>query len=221
MQAKILDPVDTTYLDRVFLDSRGEYRVPPCAELLRENHDHIQAWCHHNARYNLPTQELVEFVKGIIGSRSAIEIGSGMGDFGRALGIPMTDSYQQTMPEVRLYYAMIGQPIISPPPKVERLNAMEAIKKYKPQVVVASWVTQLYQNGDTPKNIGSNIHGIDEMWLLDNVETYIHVGNERVHKDKRILAREHRELHLPFVVSRAFDQDKNVVWIWDTSRRTP
>jgi hypothetical protein len=92
---------------------------------------------------------------------------------------------------------------------------MEAIKKYRPKVVVAAWVTQLYQDGDTPKKIGSSIHGVDEAWVLDNVETYIFVGNEHVHKDKRILSRPYREIRNPhYVVSRAFDQTQNVIWIW-------
>jgi hypothetical protein len=214
MQAKVLDPVDTTYLDRMLLDAKGKYRVPLAEELQRENHKHLQAWCHTRARYNLPTQELVEFVKGLIRGRSAIEIGSGMGDFGGHLGVPMTDSYQQTTPESQLYMALCGQPPIHPPPEVEQLNARQAIEKYKPKVVVAAWVTQLYQDGDTPKKIGSSIHGVDEGWLLDNVETYIFVGNERVHKDKRILSRPHREMRPSFVVSRAFDQTQNVIWIW-------
>ena len=217
MQARHLDPVDTTYLNRVLFNGRGQFHCLPAEDLKRYDPQHLQAWCHTRARYNLPTQELVEFVKTVIGSRSAIEIGSGMGDFGRALGIPMTDSYEQTTPESQLYYSMLGQPTIHPPPGVERLNAVEAIKRHRPQVVVAAWVTQLYQDGDTPKKIGSSVHGVDEGWVLDNVETYIFVGNARVHRDKRILSRPHREMRPSFVVSRAFDQAENVIWIWNRS----
>lgn len=214
MQAKQLETVDVTYLDRVLLNGKGEYHVLPAADLKQYDHKHLQVWCHNKARYNLPTQELVEFVRSVIGGRSAIEIGAGMGDFGRALGIPMTDSHQQTTPEMQLYYAALGQPTIQPPPEVEKLDAIEAITKYKPQVVVAAWVTQLYQDGDTPARIGSSVYGVDEAWLLDHCETYIFVGNERVHKDKRILSREHRRFHFPYLVSRAFDQSQNVIWVW-------
>ena len=44
---------------------------------------------------------------------------------------------------------------------------------------------------------------------------YLFIGNKRVHRDKRILRREHRELVLPCLVSRAFDQENNVIWIWE------
>lgn len=206
--------VDTTYLDKVFFDREGKFVAHPASDVQRYDRDHIQLWCHVKGRYNVPTVEQIDRLKSLIGDRKTIEIGAGMGDLGPLLGIPMTDSHIQTTPEMRLYYASLRQPIIEPPPSVEKLDAIEAIKKYKPSVVVAAWVTQLFQDGDSEAKIGSSIVGVDEAWVLEHCETYIFVGNEDVHKDKRIFRREHRTIQSSTLVSRAFDQSKNAIWVW-------
>ncbi len=214
MRAQQIPDVDTTYLDRFFLDREGKYHLPAAADAKRFDHTHVQTWCHRRTRYNLPTIELVELVKERIAGRSAIEVGAGMGDFGRHLGIPMTDSYMQTTPEIQALMRSMGQPALSPPPEVEQLDALQAIQKHKPQVVVAAWVTQLFQQGDQEAKIGSSIRGVDEGWLLDHCDTYIFVGNEEVHGDKRIMRHPHITLKPWHLLSRGFDQTKNAVWIW-------
>ncbi len=85
------------------------------------------------------------------------------------------------------------------------------MRKYKPDVVVGCWVTQLYQPGDEgpPKKIGSSVYGIDEFDLLDHCQTYLFAGNRLVHGDKRILKREHEEHELPA---------QNVVYVWNTPK---
>ena len=141
-----------------------------------------------------------------------------MGDLGRALDIPMTDSAAQDTSDMRLRYAIMGQKPIVPPPDVQRIGANAAVAAHRPKVVVASWVTQRFQEGDTERGIGSFYEGVDELTLLDHVETYIHIGNRKVHGDKRILARVHQTCWLPFLVSRATQPELNVVWIWDRNR---
>ena len=214
ISAKPLPQVDTAYLDRMLLNREGKFHLMPAADVKRLDHEHLQVWCHRRTRYNIPTVELVEFVKRGIDGRTALEIGAGMGDFGRHLGIPMTDSHMQTLPEMQALMAQMGQPPLCPPEEVEKLDGVEAVTKYKPQVVVAAWVTQLYQEGDDVKQVGSCIGGVDEEWLLDHCETLIFVGNEHTHRDKRILRHPHATLKPWYLVSRAFDQSKNVIWIW-------
>jgi hypothetical protein len=214
MQAKVLQDTDVSYLDRVLLKRDGSFAALPASTVKAYPHEHVQIWCHKKARYNIPTEEQILFLKTEIGERSAIEIGAGMGDLGGLLGIPMTDSYIQTTVEMQLYYKSLGQPTITPPPTVEKLDAVQAITKYKPQVVVASWVTQLYRDGDSENNVGACISGVDEEWTLDHCDTYIFIGNEAVHKDKRILKHLHRTCKPHWLVSRAYDQSKNVIWIW-------
>ncbi|HEY3283412.1 MAG TPA: hypothetical protein VGN26_14180 [Armatimonadota bacterium] len=55
--------------------------------------------------YQFPTRELVLWLQELIRGRRAIEIGAGNGWLGWHLGIPMTDSYQQSEhPDTMLYY---------------------------------------------------------------------------------------------------------------------
>jgi len=206
---------DMAALDRLLLDSRSRLKLLPAAELRRIPPAELSAWCMLRARYGIPSVELVQVLREVIGARSAIEIGAGMGDLGRHLGIPTTDSAIQTTPTVRAYYGWFHHPIVNPPRAVERLDARAAIDKYRPQVVLASWVTQLYQPGDEgPPLVGSARFGVDELELLTKVETYVHVGNEAVHGDKRACLHLHRVVSGPYLFSRATEPDQNAIYIW-------
>jgi hypothetical protein len=79
-------------------------------------------------------------------------------------------------------------------------------------------VTQLYQPGDEgPPKVGSSIYGVDEFDVLEHCKMYICIGNRDVHGDKRILQRPHVELQgEPGLVSRGFDQSKNLIYVWET-----
>lgn len=214
-QALSLPKVDIGPLDALLLDDQGHGRAPRAVDLLAFPPERIQVWAHLRARYGIPTAELLVCLRTILGARRAIEIGAGMGDLGRLLGIPRTDSYSQTSPELRALYAGMGQPVIEPPSDVERLDALAAIAKHKPEVVVASWVTQLYLPGDEkPPKIGSSVLGVDELTLLREVTTYVFVGNREVHGDKRALRKPHAEYQGDVLVSRAFTPRENVLYVW-------
>lgn len=216
MRAMLLNPRDTSYLDELLLDQSGHYRLHPARDLLQFPLEDLIAWANLRARYVLPTVELVECLRELISGRRAIEIGAGMGDLGYHLDIPMTDSYIQTEPDMKAYYHSIFQEPTNPPAWVVRLDAEQALEAYRPQVILAAFVTQRYEPGDErePK-IGSSIHGHDEVKVIREVETYIHVGNEETHKDKRALRRKHRAIHGKWIITRAFDQTKNVIWVWE------
>jgi hypothetical protein len=92
-------------LDEAWLDSDGRVRALPAAAFDVDPYDRF-VWCAARARYGLPTVELVERLREMIGGRRALEVGAGQGDLGRLLGIPMTDSAQQTTAEMRAYYQM-------------------------------------------------------------------------------------------------------------------
>jgi hypothetical protein len=85
---------DVSALEEKFILD-GKLQVLPAAEFKKFDQELISIFCVKNAFYGLPTMELVEWLKEKIGKRSAIEIGAGNGAFGRALGIPMSDSFQQ------------------------------------------------------------------------------------------------------------------------------
>lgn len=217
MRGGLIEPLDDEQLaalDYALLDSDGFF-IPREAAHLKLIHPVMQAWAVKRARYQFVTVELVHWLKEQIGGRRAIEVAAGNGDIGHALGIPMTDSYMQTLPEIVAHYAKLGQPTISPPPAVEKLGANAAVLQHKPQVVIASWMTQKYLPGDerTPK-INSSIYGADEVAIVDSVETYIHIGNAGSHFDKRALRRPHKVFAFDWLVSRAIDQRMNNIYVW-------
>jgi len=217
MQARIVPRIDLAAFDAQLLDDGGRMRLLPASTLQAFGPDEVASWTGQRSRYGLVTEELVSEVLGGAATSppaDAIEIGAGMGDLGHHLGIHMTDSAVQTRPESRLFYGVVGQPIVDPPPNVERLDAVTAVKRYKPRVVIGSWCTQLYEAGDTPNRVGSSVYGVDEQWLLGQAEVYVHIGNDGPHAKKRIAAVPHSVTYAKWIVSRAADQLLNCVRVW-------
>jgi hypothetical protein len=213
-----LDETDSSYLDRELLIGP---RLKPmkASELDAYNRNDVRHFCFRTGRYGLPTIELIEWLKEKIGGRSAIEIGCGYGDLGSQLEIPITDLKVQKMPEAKVYYENMRQPTIDYPDDVEEIDALAAVQKYKPKVVVASWVTQwLDPEKPPPSGRGGCMWGVKEWKLIERVETYILIGNESVHQDtekKKIMERLHESHALPFIRSRATFPEKDRVWIWN------
>ena len=174
-------------------------------------------WCNRYARYGLPTIELVEWLQKRIAGRNAIEIGSGTGDLAYHLGIPATDNRMQEWPEIKFNYELVGQPVIKYPDFVQNLDALDAVKQYKPDVVIASWVTHWIDPNLPPPPEGGNAWGVKEDKILATGCTYILIGNKRVHGIKKIMAQPHKEFELPFLRSRAIHPELNRVWIWNDS----
>lgn len=192
----------------------GRLQAMPADYYARWSQNDLSLWCVHRGLYCLPTLELVDFIRGQIDCEDALEIGAGNGALGRAVGIPLTDSYQQEKEEVReLYVDRLGQAVVSYGNDVERCTALEAAEEYRPRVVLAAWVTHRY-NSKCPQLHG-NMHGVDESKLLGKkyVRRYIFVGHERVHGLKPIMSKRHTTHRLPCLYSRAFDRN-DVVWIW-------
>ena len=190
----------------------GKINCLPYSKLSNFSQEQITNFCHKHAIYQLPTQELIDFINKHIGGLPAIEIGSGNGCIGRALGIKMTDNKMQNLPEIKLHYAMFQQPTITYGEDVEEIDGIEAVKKYHPKVVVACWVTQKYREGEPD----GNYLGVDEELLFEyGVEKYILVGNEKTHASKRILdIFPVRKFKHNTIISRSMDKDKNIVYIF-------
>lgn len=201
---------DVRYLDNLFCDPAGGMRPVPFAKIKDVPQDELMQWCVERAVYQPPIAELIDLLSAVIAGRRAIEIGSGCAGIGRALGIPCTDSYIQTTPEMRALYAQMRQPVTEPPSYVERLDALEALEKYKPDIAIACFVTNLFRHGDK----GGSVFGVDEELLVRQC-AYFHVGNLQVHRSKRILALPHLEYTATWLRSRAIDQAQNVFWQWD------
>lgn len=194
--------------------SQGRLNLLKCSDYDSFPPDIVRMFTHVAARYLLPTVELVECLKGMIGGLKAIEIGSGSGDLARFLGIPATDSYNQAWPEVRAYYKTIGQPTIRYGSNVERLDALEAVEKYKPDIVIGAWVTQWIDPNLPFPESGGSMYGVREDELLAKVPLYIVVGAEGVHGGKKILRQPHKVINAERIArSRRTD---NRIWVWGT-----
>lgn len=214
---QFLETRDTTYLDELLLDERGLLKVVPAATYDEISHNDLMLWCLRHAFYGLPTTELIAFLQAQIGGRSVIEIGAGNGAFGRALGIRMTDSFIQRPGRsgmIDAIYGNLAQPRVQYGADVEELEASEAVRKYKPQVVIGSWITQKVSASLPVPSGGGSIHGVNEEWLLERVQTYIVVGNLDIHGQKKIMRHDPTIIQEPWIKSRSSKPEGNCVLIW-------
>lgn len=216
MAQMLLQNTDTRYLDRELLSPRGLIDWPPSAlELSLVPHEDLLGWCGKTGRYTIPTLELVAWLRKLIGDRSAIEICAGHGELGRALGIPITDSYLHAeSPFAQLVYKLMQQSTTKPPSDVQKMDALDAVAKFRPKVVIGSYVTQLWRERD-PDGSGS-MYGVDEeaLWRGFGIETYVHIGNIVTHGKKKLRKHKHETHYLPFLYGRGFIQKDNVVFVW-------
>jgi hypothetical protein len=207
-----LDPTRIRDISAEFLDEDGRLRILPASAWAATTAHERALFGHRHAIYGFPTVELVEWLQEFIGERKAIEIGSGTGVLAEAVGIIGTDSHQQSKPEYRAHYQVEGQPSIRYGADVKLLDAREAVRRYRPQVVVAQWVTHKYER--RRHFAEGNIDGVNEEDVLERCDQYVFIGNTKVHKGKSLWVRPHTLLHPPFVYSRASNGSPDFIAIW-------
>lgn len=198
-------------LDKFFFDKEGNYILHSAADILKISAGDIAVWCHKKAIYGLPSQELVSFLKNEIREKKAIEIGAGHGYLGNALNIPQTDSYLQERRSIRKFYNLAGQPTINYPNRVRKLNAIQAITRFKPEVVIGSWITQR-GTAEIPQ---SSAYGPNEEKILKMVKKYIMIGHISQHDKKIIRKYPHQVIYGDWICSRSLDRSGNIIYIWE------
>ena len=167
--------------------------------------------------YTFPTQELVDFLHGEIDDdpelepHSAIEICAGTGWLGRSLGIPVTDARLQERDDIKELYKRQGAVPISYPKDVEMLDALEAIRKYEPEYVIASYCTHLYGTGGS--KAGSSL-GVDTRWVRSHCRRFYHIGNDDIHYRDPIMRMPHKRLSFDWLVTRG-DSSKARIYVWE------
>lgn len=166
--------------------------------------------------YGFPTVELVEWLGNLIDGRRAIEICAGHGVLAEALGIPGTDSHQQLIPKYRVVYELAGQAIVPYGPNVEKINARDAVRKYKPDVVIGSWVTHKYDH--KRPFAGGNEVGVDQKPILRRVKTYVHIGNDKVHQHDPMWDLPHEKRNADWLYSRSMNGSPDFVAVWNKTR---
>lgn len=212
MNVSFLKADNLTDISHELLDENNKIKLLPSDHYKKYKWEDFRLFCHNHARYGIPTIWLIDYLKDIIKDRKCIEIGAGAGDLGYHLGVTMTDSKQQDNPVIKKMYQDAMQPTIKYPKDVIKIEALEAVKKYKPKVVIGSWITT-YSPVET--TYGSNPFGVKEKEILDLVDTLIIIGNMKIHGDKPILQYSNEIILSPYIISRAKNPEYNCIMIWN------
>ena len=216
MDAHILDPAEVRDISGLLLDEQRCLRVIPSSVLEDTTPQERLLFGVRHGLYSFPTEELCSFLRERIRGRRAIEIGAGHGALAKALAIPATDNRQQEDERVKAHYAALRQPTVPYGEHVEKLDAAAAVEQYRPDVVIACWVTHRFDPGRPHAGGGSS--GVDEEAIIASCDEYIFVGNEHVHAPKPIWSLPHEKLTPPWLYSRAVNGSRDFIGIWRRER---
>ena len=168
--------------------------------------------------YQLITEDLVRFIKALIGQKNSIEVCCGNGTLGRALQIPRIDRKVQEIPEAKLVFearkaatSRMNSDIVYPS-DVEHMTANQALKKYNPEWIVGAYVTAKWHKKKFPSG---NMYGPEEELFVKN-RNYIHCGNSvnRIHTAKPINKRPHWVIEADWLFCRSSLQSPSQMRIW-------
>lgn len=214
MSAYVLDPARTRDIGPEVLDENGRLRILSASYWATTCAEERALLGYRHGLYGLPTVELVEHLKELIGDRTAIEIGAGSGVLAEALGIRATDNRMQEIPKYREALTAAGQPCVRYGPNVIKSDAVRAVQVYKPEVVIGCWITHRYER--SRHWAGGNEIGVREEEIIRLAE-YIFIGNERVHRSKKIWDLPHEIEYPSFVFSRSMNGTRDFIATWRPS----
>lgn len=212
MDVYFTDAASVRDISSLLLDSNGRLRVIPSQVLEDTTAQERFVFGVRHGLYSFPTEELCDFLRARTLGKTTIEIGAGHGALPRALSIPATDNRQQEEAEFKTHYRQIGQPTVPYGEHVEKLDAISAVQRYKPSVVIACWVTHLF-DPERP-DAGGSMFGVDEEKFIAACDEYIFVGNEKVHAHKPIWGIPHEKLTPSWLYSRAVNGSRDFIAIW-------
>ena len=199
--------------DSVLLDDRGIIKLFPAEFYHSLDYDDLRVWCICRAIYQLPTIELIEWLKDNFNLDKAIEIGAGNNYLYHHLNIKGIDNYSEQIPRVKLTHELLKQPSTNPPPEVEKIDAIAAIDKYQPETVITSWMTLKVDEPDDGVDTGHR-YAPDETEILAKGVSYVFIGNEEIHDNREILKIKHENYYFDWLVSRGKHPGKNCIYVW-------
>lgn len=211
----VIDISDVKYLEDKMIDEKGIIKVLPYSFYKDIPQEHLSQVCIKYGIYNVPTLELIDFLRGEIGKylKGTIEIGAGNGAMATVLGILATDSYMQEDKKIKEFYGAFNQPITRYGFNVTNMEGNRAVNYFKPSVVIASWVTHKYNSAEHWRE--GNMFGVNEGSILKKVKKYIFIGNTKSHNCKPILDIPHKEVKAEWLLSRSLSREENMIWIWE------
>lgn len=215
MDYSVINKNDITYLEKLLLNEKNELQAVSYDYLKDAPQDDISQFCVKHGFYVIPTVELLLFLQREIGDQTdkAMEVGAGHGAISRYLNIRAVDNFMQLNPQIRAYYEALKQAIVPYGPHVERIDGNSAVQKYKPSIVIGAYCTHLYNPKEHWRE--GNQFGFDEKKIINKVQKYIHIGNEKVHGKKPILKYPHRIIKEEWIVTRSQHKNQNVIWVWE------
>lgn len=212
MEGVFVIPDGTKDISGEILDTQGRLRVLPAGFYAHTTRAERGLACVNNGLYGLPTLELAEWLTKRIAGRRAIEIGAGNGSLAAHLGIHATDSFMQDAPNIRNLYAAMRQPRVRYGANVEAIEALDAVTKYKPQVVIGSWITHRYNRAEHHR--GGNMYGPDAAAILKLIEEYILIGNEVTHRFNPLWDIPHEVIYPEWLYSRSVNGARDFIAVW-------
>lgn len=188
----MLRRISTSYTASLLGRVSTGLRVLPSESILKLPREEVLAWCVENGVFQIPTDELVAFLRNQIAGRKAIEIEAGHGALGKALDVPTTDYVGSA---AQLWASITGQVVVKPPPHVQTFEPLAAVRHFEPEVVFGCFTT-------------INI----DLLKYPSVRTLILVGNDDLHHRWS-----HRVHHrgASWLISRAPNPAKNCIYIWE------
>ena len=199
--------------DHLLLDEQGIIKLQSAEFYKTIDNTDLRVWCICRAIYQLPTVELIEWLKDNFNLDKAIEIGAGNNYLYHHLGIKGVDNYSEQISAVKLVHEILNQPSTDPPPAVEKLDAIAAIEKYQPETVITSWMT--IKGDDTEEVDGGHRYAPNEDEILDTGVTYVFIGNEYIHSDRLIMNKFHKTYYFDWLVSRGYYPEQNCIYVWN------
>lgn len=208
-----LDPSKIRDISGDVLSPQGRLRIRAAEYWKSTTQEERAVFGTRHGIYSFPTVELLQYLYRFIGGRRAIEIGAGNGTLAANLGIPATDSRQQEEPKYRRVYKALGQAIVPYGPNIIKMDAHQAVRHYRPEVVIACWVTHKWDPA-RPEREGNEV-GVDEVDVLNNCGTYVFIGNKHVHRDSALWELPHTIEYPPWLYSRKVNDSPDFIGIWE------
>lgn len=204
----------------MLLDERGLYTAVHSAAFQRVPTADLQLWGSAHAVFQFVTIELLDWLKTEIGEAKALEICAGNGVISRSLGIVGVDNRIQQKAyfqrnAIDFYGELHPDNFTAPPREIKNYNANDAVRIFRPEVVVGAFVTPKVTRADNARGIMGNGYGPDMFEMFKRLKKYIHFGNRRTHLPNPIYDLPHLELEYPWLVTRCVDPSLNRVWIWE------
>lgn len=201
-------------------DENGETKILPAEEWLRWGKNNLGAYLSYYNLWTVPTLELCDILDDEIGDLSGIEICAGLGIISKELNIKATDSYLKVSEE---YINAIGQTEqMHYPSYVEKIEASEAVDKYKPECVLGCYAVPRWSEERakqyylaTGKELHGSIKGVDYDYILPKIKKLILVGHKELYCQHPFFKRKHRIIVNKNVLTRHSVNGQSYIYIFE------